>query len=32
MALGAKRALLGWTPYFRNKVRATAARQLAKVK
>lgn len=30
MALGAKGALLGWTPLVRNKVRETAARQLAK--
>lgn len=30
MALGLKGALLGWTPLVRNKVRATAARQLAK--
>ncbi|QDV07207.1 SnoaL-like domain protein [Planctomycetes bacterium Poly30] len=32
MALGAKGTLLGWTPLVRNKVRETAARQLAKAK
>ena len=32
MALGARGTLLGWTPFVRNKVRATAARQLAKAR